>query len=201
MRTETIATVHLCKAIPSILIPAIASWMVLTSPAQGSRVPVGSGAGMRVHAKVCAAAVRPAPRRAGPVVRPKEGKKTSPLKFLWPTTGRRILEGYGEQVDAQTGTVTLNPGITVSAPKGSAVTAAAAGRVSVVSWLPSYGTVVIVLHRGGYRTVYGNLAAAVVKRGHAVQPKQRLGTSSGRVHFEVWRGQTRLNPQTVLRER
>ncbi|HVZ41182.1 MAG TPA: M23 family metallopeptidase [Candidatus Kapabacteria bacterium] len=199
---ETIATVHLTKVISPILILAIASWMVVHPPAQGSPVPVGrGGAWVRMHATLHAAAVlRTEPvLHTGPA-RPKEGRKASALKFLWPTTGRRIVEGYGEQANTQTGTVTLNPGITVSAPKGSAVTASEAGRVSVVSWLPSYGTVVIVLHRGGYRTVYGNLATAIVKRGHVVRPKQRLGTSSGRVHFEVWRGQTRLNPQTVLRE-
>jgi murein DD-endopeptidase MepM/ murein hydrolase activator NlpD len=80
------------------------------------------------------------------------------------------------------------------------VVASEDGVVSLVSWLPSYGTIVIVEHREGYRTVYGNLVGAAVSRGASVDAGQRIGTNGGSsVHFEIWRGQTRLNPATVLR--
>lgn len=126
-------------------------------------------------------------------------KPAKPLAFLWPTSGHRVIEGYGERTNPRTGTVTVNPGITIGAEAGGAVSASAGGTVSRVSWLPGYGTIVIVQHRDRYRTVYGNLSAATVKRGQAVAAGQRLG-SAGRagVHFEVWRGKARLNPLTVL---
>lgn len=136
------------------------------------------------------------PKDAKP--RPK-GKKVA-LRFIWPTTGRKIVEAYGERVNPETGTVTINPGINIAARSGSAVVASESGVVSLVSWLPSYGTIVIVEHRDGYRTVYGNLAAAAVSRGANVRAGQKIGSvGGGWLHFEIWREQTRLNPTTVLR--
>ncbi|MDB5033894.1 MAG: Membrane-bound metallopeptidase [Chlorobi bacterium] len=129
-------------------------------------------------------------------------RNTGPLHFSWPTSGRRIAEGYGERTNPETGTVTINPGITIDAAAGAGVTAAEDGTVSAVSWLPSFGTVVIVEHRGGYRTVYGNLEGASVSRGTSVSAGERIGTvgggSGGGLHFEVWQGETRLNPAGVL---
>lgn len=126
-------------------------------------------------------------------------RPAKPLAFLWPTTGHRVIEGYGERTNPRTGTVTVNPGITIGAEAGGAVCASAGGTVSRVSWLPGYGTIVIVQHRDRYRTVYGNLSTATVKRGQAVTAGQRLGSAAGPgVHFEVWRGRSRLNPLTVL---
>jgi murein DD-endopeptidase MepM/ murein hydrolase activator NlpD len=114
------------------------------------------------------------------------------------------VEAYGERSNPETGTVTINPGINIGAALGSAVTAAEDGTVSLVSWLPSYGTIVIVEHRGGYRTVYGNLAATAITRGTIVGAGDRIGTVGATLggsflHFEVWKGQTRLNPMSVLR--
>jgi murein DD-endopeptidase MepM/ murein hydrolase activator NlpD len=140
------------------------------------------------------------PRAAQETPKPTTSRRSGPVSFTWPTSGRKIVEGYGERTNPATGTVTINPGINIAAASGSAVTASEDGVVSLVSWLPSYGTVVIVEHRDGYRTVYGNLAGASVSRGTSVGGGSRLGTvGGGSLHFEIWRGQTRLNPTTVLR--
>lgn len=133
-----------------------------------------------------------------------KGKTASkPLNFAWPTSGRRIVEGYGERTNPRTGTVTVNPGINIAARSGSAVKAAERGTVSLISWLPSYGTILILQHRDGYRTVYGNLASTSVSKGASVKLGERIGNvakTSGTtfVHFEVWQDQTRLDPVTVL---
>ena len=134
----------------------------------------------------------------------KSAPRPAPLSFRWPTAGRRIVEAYGERNNPETGTVTINPGINIGATLGSTVTAAEDGTVSLISWLPSYGTIVIVEHRGGYRTVYGNLATATISRGAIVDAGDRIGTvgvtfGGSFLHFEVWKGQTRLNPMTVLK--
>lgn len=125
------------------------------------------------------------------------------VSFRWPTSSRKIEEGYGQRLNKETNTVTLNPGINIAASKGSVVKAAEEGTVSLVSWLPSYGTIVIVEHDGGYRTVYANLAAAYVSRGTDVHAGQRIGavgeSAEGEfLHFEVWKDQSRMNPIAVL---
>lgn len=129
----------------------------------------------------------------------KGAEAKPPLKFTWPTVGRKIVQGYGERTNAS-GTVTVNPGIDIASKAGASVTASETGTVTAVSWLPGFGTIVIVQHRGGYRTVYGKLAAASVARGRSVKAGQMVGRAAGSVvHFQVWRGPTRLNPLTVLR--
>jgi len=134
---------------------------------------------------------------------PKRTRRSGPLRFQWPTSSRSIEEGYGERTNPHTNTVTLNPGINIAAKAGSAVRAAEEGVVSLVSWLPGYGTIVIVEHRDGYRTVYANLSSASVSRGADVDPGEKVGTVAESIdgeflHFEVWKEQTRLNPLTVL---
>jgi septal ring factor EnvC (AmiA/AmiB activator) len=145
-------------------------------------------------------AVNNRPRADAEPVRPQVRQRSGPVSFTWPTSGRKIVEGYGERTNPETGTVTINPGINIAASSGSSAVASEDGVVSLVSWLPSYGTIVIVEHRDGYRTVYGNLAGASVSRGSSVGSGQRLGTvGGGSLHFEIWRGQTRLDPAAVLR--
>lgn len=131
----------------------------------------------------------------------KKPSSAKPIVLAWPVSGRTIVQAYGERVNPATGTVTLNPGINIAATGGSEVRAAAGGKVTLVSWMPSYGTFVIVQHRDGYRTVYANLAKTAVKRGSVVKTGSRLGTIGSRrrfLHFEVWRNQVRLDPATLL---
>ena len=129
-------------------------------------------------------------------------RAASPVRFIWPTSGRKIVERYGERRNPRTGTVTINPGINIAAATGSAVVASEDGTVSLVSWLPSYGTIVIVEHQESYRTVYGSLARATVKRGARVRSGERVGTAGGgMVHFEVWKGETRMDPLKVLKKK
>lgn len=131
-------------------------------------------------------------------------RRPGPIRFSWPSSSRRIVEGYGERTNPRTGTVTINPGINIGAPAGSAALAAADGRVSLVSWLPGYGAIVIVEHAGAWRTVYGNLSTSSVSRGARVSAGQALGSVASSVegdflHFEVWRGNSRVNPTSVVR--
>jgi murein DD-endopeptidase MepM/ murein hydrolase activator NlpD len=211
--------------VAATLVAAAALWAHAVAPARaleraGARllVPVGPAATSSAAPKKTAKSERkPATTPGkGPAKAPAKGAKKEPGKTVakkptpppppalsWPVSGRTIIEPYGERINPQTRTVTLNPGINIAARKGSDVRASAAGKISLVSWLPSYGTFVIVEHRDGYRTVYANLASTTVARGRAVGLGSRLGTvgESARgafVHFEVWRNQTRLDPRPLL---
>lgn len=122
----------------------------------------------------------------------------------WPTTSKQLLHGYGAYRSPETGTTFENPGIDIKAPIGSSVVCVGSGEVSSVSWLPGFGSLVIVDHRNGFRTVYANLASVSVRQGTAVRAGTLLGSSGESVdgsfvHFEVWRGRDRANPLTYLR--
>ncbi|MBU3699623.1 MAG: hypothetical protein FGM33_06370 [Candidatus Kapabacteria bacterium] len=122
----------------------------------------------------------------------------------WPTASRSIAQGYGMYRNPQTGTTLENPGIDIRSKVGSGVEAVASGKVSTVTWLPGYGSLVIVDHLNGFRTVYANLANVSVSNGSSVSMGSRIGASSTNadgeiVHFEIWNGSRRLNPLSYLR--
>lgn len=104
----------------------------------------------------------------------------------------------------QTGTTLENPGIDIRSRAGTGVEAVASGRVSTVTSLPGYGSLVIVDHQNGFRTVYANLTGVSISSGSPVQAGTRLGSAATNadgdvVHFEIWNGSRRLNPLSYLR--
>ncbi len=122
----------------------------------------------------------------------------------WPVRGEVVRRfgpvGLGER----------NNGINIGAAAGAAVNAAAAGRVAYVGDdLVGQGLTVLIVHRDGWRTVYGHLGSATVDDGADVRAGQQIGTvgltaGDGRpsIHFETRRMQgdepVAIDPLTVL---
>jgi septal ring factor EnvC (AmiA/AmiB activator) len=121
----------------------------------------------------------------------------------WPVANGRISSRFGNQVHPELRTVTHNPGIEITVPPGSDVFAVADGEVSVLSFIPGFGNVMIVNHYHGYRTVYGHLADINVVEGQKVRAGEVIAKSgdsvSGNVlHFEIWKEREKQNPEAWL---
>lgn len=139
----------------------------------------------------------PATESAGPAA-------ASAVTLDWPVRGD-ILRRFGP-----VGIGERNNGVNIGAAAGAEVRAAAAGRVGYVGDdLAGQGLTVLVVHRDGWRTVYGHLGSAVVRDGDEVRAGQQIGTvgltaGDGRpsVHFETWRMRgdqpNAVDPLTVL---
>jgi len=122
----------------------------------------------------------------------------------WPVQGD-ILRRFGP-----VGMGERNNGINIGASAGTEVRAAADGRVGYVGDdLAGQGLTVLVVHRDGWRSVYGHLGSATVRDGDDVRVGQQIGTvgttaGDGRpsIHFETWRMRgdepTAIDPLTVL---
>ena len=126
------------------------------------------------------------------------------LSLHYPVSSRKILHGYGTYRNPITNTQTNNPGIDIATPNGSNVSAVAAGTVSMTHWLPAYGSVVIIDHHNGLRSVYANLSSLAIKQGQSVQAGQSVGKSGESidgefVHIELWHERQRLNPTGYLK--
>lgn len=140
--------------------------------------------------------------------KPKTGatheKTAVAATFRWPVNSRNIIRKFGQYRNRQTNTVMDNPGIDIAAATGAPVTAAAAGEVSLVHWLPGFNSLVILDHGNGYRTVYANLDKALAAKGQTVAAGTLIGRTGETVdgkflHFEVWNGAERINPAQMLK--
>jgi len=85
-----------------------------------------------------------------------------------------------------------HPGVDISAPKGTSISAAAKGRVIRAGWVVGYGLTIEIDHGFGYVTLYGHASELVASQGEEVQRGDviaRVGSTgiatSPHLHYEV----------------
>ena len=104
--------------------------------------------------------------------------------WLWPTTGKVIMP-YST---ADGG----NKGIDISAPRGTPIYAAGAGKVVYVgNQLRGYGNLIMIKHSEDYITAYAHNDTMLVNNGQSVKAGQKIATmgstdaASVRLHFQI----------------
>lgn len=126
-------------------------------------------------------------------------------KLNWPISKGKVVRGFGESLNPKLKTLTVNYGIDIRASGDLSVKSVGEGVVSAVEWLPGYGTVLILSHKGNFRTVYGHLSEVFVKEGDKINTGGLIGKVSEGVdgnilHFEVWNGRQNVDPLTWLKK-
>jgi murein DD-endopeptidase MepM/ murein hydrolase activator NlpD len=97
----------------------------------------------------------------------------------------------------------FNNGINISTALNAEVSVVFDGVVKQVIAIPGYNQCVLVQH-GSYFTFYCKLANVSVKVGQSLKTGDKLGTLSNTqntstLHFELWQGTTKQNPELWLR--
>ena len=127
-------------------------------------------------------------------------------KLNWPIGGAKIVRNFGENKNTKLNTVTLNYGVDLLAKSDINVKCVAEGIASAIDYVPGYGSVLIVTHKGDYRTVYSHLSEIFVHEGE----KLKMGSIIAKVgeslegnilHFEIWNNRNYQNPETWLARR
>src|SRR3972149_172458 len=77
-----------------------------------------------------------------------KGKLNSPVQKA------KIIRQFGENRNSKLNTVSLNYGVDMKVLFDLNVKVVADGVVSAIDWIPGYGSVIIVTHKGDFRTVY-----------------------------------------------
>ena len=124
-------------------------------------------------------------------------------KLRWPVSEGKIVAHFGNQTHPTLKTITQNTGIDIAARVGSPVSTVADGQISKILWLPSYGNLVIISHNGGYYTVYTHLAEISGAEGEKVKEGEVIvytgeALNGPRLHFEIWKGKEKQNPEQWL---
>ncbi|MEI6639657.1 MAG: peptidase M23 [Chlorobium sp.] len=123
----------------------------------------------------------------------------------WPVRNGVVARKFGTVEDKDLKIVTTNNGIDISVPANSPVRAVSGGKVVQIAFLPTFGNIVIIRHPKSYLTVYANLGQLQVAKDDLIKSQQLIGASGKMaeggsvVHFEIWKGRVKQNPQKWLR--
>lgn len=120
------------------------------------------------------------------------------ISFFWPVQGR-LTSGFGWRSGK------FHYGIDLAVPYGTAIRAAAAGRVTHAGYRGSYGVMIELDHGSGYLTRYAHASRAAVTVGQSVSTGQTLGyvgltgnTTGPHLHFEIHAAGKKVNPLKYL---
>ena len=96
-------------------------------------------------------------------------------------------------------------GLDISAPKGTAIKAAASGTVTFSGYKGSYGNMIVISHGNGVQTYYAHCSALYLSAGASVSQGQVIaavgstGNSTGpHLHLEIRINGSPVNPQNYL---
>lgn len=126
-------------------------------------------------------------------------------KLPWPVAKGVISEHFGVHPHPLMKDIDINNnGIDITTNNGSLARVVFDGNVTSVGNIPGSGQFVLIRH-GEFLTVYSNLKDVYVKVGDKVKTKQNIGSilyddedSKTQMHFEVWKGQTKMDPEDWL---
>ncbi len=126
-----------------------------------------------------------------------------------PLPGGRLTMPYGQMTHPIRRTPYFHRGVDLAAPDGAEVRAAADGVVETATTAykanPESGTVVVIDHGRGLKTLYAHLGVLMshdgqkVRRGEVVARVGMSGVTTGpHVHFEVWRDGQQIDPASIV---
>lgn len=126
-------------------------------------------------------------------------------KLPWPVIQGVIIDRFGPHPHPSMPEITIsNNGVDIATSKGALARGVFDGEVTGVVNIPSSGHVVIVRH-GEFLSVYANLKEVYVKTGDKIKTKQNIGSilldeedGKTELHIEIWKGQTKLDPEEWL---
>lgn len=122
---------------------------------------------------------------------------TDDINWAWPANGK-VLAGFGGS----------NKGIDFAGKQGDPVLAAADGKVAYIgTGIAALGKLVILRHNTNYLSAYAHNSSILVKEGQSVSRGQKIaefgssGTDSVKLHFEIRRQGTPVDPSQYLPKR
>ena len=126
-------------------------------------------------------------------------------KLPWPVAKGVISEHFGVHPHPLMKDIDINNnGVDITTNSGALARAVFDGEVKAVVNMPGAGQFILLRH-GEFLTIYSNLKDVYVKVGDKVTTKQNIGSvlfdeddSKTVMHFEVWKGQSKLDPEGWL---
>jgi murein hydrolase activator len=129
-----------------------------------------------------------------------------PGALPWPVKSGYISERFGLHKHQDFKYVkTQNNGVNIICESNSDVSPVFNGVVTAIIEVPGMQTSVLVKH-GSYYSVYANLSSISCVQGETVTASSIIGQvgkntdNVTELHFEIWKGTTKMNPETWIRK-
>ncbi|SDC10158.1 MULTISPECIES: M23 family metallopeptidase [unclassified Candidatus Frackibacter] len=126
-------------------------------------------------------------------------------QFNLPIKGTEVKRQYGWSKHPVLEDWRYHEGVDFAASPTTPIRAVAAGKVEEIKEDDYLGFVLILEHNNGFQSVYGHASKYYLEEGQQVKAGQAIGEvgDSGLVleptlHFELWKGKERLNPNEYL---
>jgi lipoprotein NlpD len=190
-------------ATPSVSSAPVPPGNVRTEP-RGVRVPYSDQAYAQMSragepaAKPEVAKPEPKPEPKPEVVKPEAGKPGEDVDWTWPTSGK-VIAGFNG---------TTSKGVDIGGKAGQPVLASGDGRVIFSgTGIRGLGKFVVIKHNNAYISVYAHNSELVVKQDQTVTRGQKIAemgntdTDQVKLHFEIRRFGTPVDPLRFLPER
>jgi septal ring factor EnvC (AmiA/AmiB activator) len=115
-----------------------------------------------------------------------------------------VYSKYGRQIHPTLKTETFRKGTEIKAAAGTSIRAARDGQVVHLGELAGVGPSLILMHEGGYLSVYGHLQSPRVRVGQEVLACDILGTvapypAPARLYFQLYQGREHRDPAAWLK--
>jgi septal ring factor EnvC (AmiA/AmiB activator) len=126
-------------------------------------------------------------------------------RLPWPVVKGIISEHFGVHPHPSMPNIDINNnGVDITTNTGSLARAVFDGEVKAIVNMPGSGKFILIRH-GEFLTIYSNLKDIYVKVGDMVKTKQQIASiiyddedSNTILHFELWKGQIKFNPEDWL---
>lgn len=122
-------------------------------------------------------------------------------RLPWPVRSGQVSKPYGKAIVMEdTGLKLPNNGIEIQAQNNAEIYPVFKGEVTHITFVPVYQNAILVNH-GDFFTLYYRIEEVLVEKGQPVGPNQpigRLASTNDMVHFEIWKGTQKLNPEIWL---
>ena len=127
-------------------------------------------------------------------------------KLPWPVSGGVVIEKFGQHNSSLYKNVKMpfNNGVNILAARNAPVFCVFDGTVKQILVMPGYNQCVLVQH-GSYFTFYCRLSKVNVKNGQSLKTGEQIGVldtndeGSPVLHFQIWNGTEKQNPEDWLR--
>jgi len=125
-------------------------------------------------------------------------------KMIWPLKNGLVVSHFGIHKHSKERKIQVeNNGIDILVSTNEPVRCVADGEVKAVLQIPGSNTTLIIDHKTHY-SVYSNLDGTTLSVGNKVNKEDVLGNvakdnqGASKLHFEVWQGTKKLNPEDYL---